>query len=79
MTQQRKEGGRGGRVGIGMGVCTVRLTSTGIAVPGKREFRLAPIETIVGQVKKNKKSHSGHRLRLRTLEDTLGRSFVHFT
>ncbi len=31
---------------------TVRLTSTGNPVPGNREFRLAPSETIVGQVKK---------------------------
>ena len=31
---------------------TVRLTSTGNPVPGKQEFRLAPSETIVGQVKK---------------------------
>jgi hypothetical protein len=57
---------------------TVCLTSTGNPVPGKQEFCLAPSETIVEQVK-NKKSHSGHRLRTRTLGDMLGRSLEHFT
>ncbi len=56
---------------------TVRLTSIG-RVPGKQEFCLAPSETIVEQVK-NKKSHLGHRLRMRTLGDMLGHSFVYFT
>ena len=31
---------------------SVRLTSNGNLVPGKREFCTAPNETIVGQVKK---------------------------
>ena len=48
---------------------TVCLTSTGNPVPGKQEFCLAPSETIVGQVK-NKKSHSGNRLRMRHRRET---------
>ncbi len=40
--------------------CTVRLTPIGNLVPGYQEFLVALSETIVGLVKKNKKSFLGH-------------------
>ena len=51
--------------------CTVRLTSTGNPVSGNKEFRLAPNETLVEQLK-NEKSHLGHGLRIKTSGDMLG-------
>ena len=57
---------------------TVRLTSTGNPVPGKREFRLAPTKTIVEQVKKISSVTQGID-RGRRSGEMRSRSFVHFT
>ncbi len=57
----------------------VHLTPTAHPVPGNQEFCLAPSETIVEMVKKNKKSHLGYSLRVRTSGVMHGSSLVHFT
>jgi hypothetical protein len=50
---------------------TVHLTSTGNPVSGNQEFCLALSKTMVEQVK-NKKSHLGHGLRIKTSGDMFG-------
>jgi hypothetical protein len=57
--------------------CTFDLNCT----PGlwKSGICLAPSETIVELVKKNKKYHLGYSLRVRTLGVMHGCSLVHFT